>query len=365
MTFRNPGTGDVPAGAGRTGSGRAAAGRTGSASGRPGGSGRDRRTAVTVAAVWGALVCAALVAGPLALRDRLPDPLATHWGSNGVDGSMSFAAGLAPSLVLWGVAWVFLLVSAAHGEVLNRRGGRAGWWGFLAGGSVFALGVSGSILLANLDAADWRQAAMPGWAIPAVLVAALSTGVLAGYLGRGEPDRPVEPGDAPTMRLRPGRRAVWAGRAANRWMSWLSAAMLLAGVVSGTFLLLGAPAGEAVWAVLLPLLPLAAIVSLVSDVRVRVGPDGLRVGFGPFSWPAFRVPTEKIAWATAERRSPAEVGGWGLRGLPGTGRLAVMVRGGECLVVRRAGGGDLIVSVDDAERAAALLNAYAAEAAAA
>ncbi|MET9069930.1 hypothetical protein [Streptosporangium sandarakinum] len=364
MTFRNPGGSDVPADAGRTGPGRTAAGRTGSAAG-PTGSGGGRRTAVTVAAVWGALVSAALVAAPLALRDRLPDPLATHWGSNGVDGSMSFAAGLAPSLVLWGVAWVFLLVSAAHGEVLNRRGGRAGWWGFLVGGSVFALGVSGSILLANLDVADWRQAAMPGWAVPAVLGAAIAAGVLAGYLGRGEPDRPIEPEDAPAMRLRPGQRAVWAGRATNPWLSRLSALLLVAGVVSGVFLVLGAPVGGAVWAALLPLLPLAVILSLISDVRVRVGPDGLRVGFGPLSWPAFRVPTGKIAWATAERRSPVEVGGWGLRGLPGTGRLAVMVRGGECLVVRRAGGGELVVSVDDAERAAALLNAYAAEEAAA
>ncbi|GAA3426631.1 hypothetical protein ACQP10_11390 [Streptosporangium sandarakinum] len=354
MTFRNPGRGDIPAGAGRTGS----------AAGRSGGSGRGRRTAVTVAAVWGTLICAALIAAPLALRDRLPDPLATHWKSAGPDSAMSFGAGLAPSLVLWGVAWAFLLVSAAHGEVLNRRGGRAGWWGFLVGGSVFALGVSGSILLANLDVADWRQAAMPGWAVPAVLGTAAVTGALAGYLGRGEPDRPIEPGDAPAMRLRPGQRAVWAGRATNRWLLWLSAAMLLAGVVSGAFLVLGAPVGETAWVAILPLLPLAVIVSLISDVRVRVGPDGLRVGFGPLSWPAFRVPTGKIAWAAAERRSPAEVGGWGLRGLPGTGRLAVMVRGGECLVVRRAGGGELVVSVDDAERAAALLNAYATEEAA-
>ncbi|MFF0306067.1 hypothetical protein ACFYSC_01500 [Streptosporangium sp. NPDC004379] len=324
-----------------------------------------KRTAVTVALVWGTLVCAALVAGPLALRDRLPDPLATHWDSAGPDSAMSFDTSLVPSLIIWGVAWVLLIVAAAHGGVLERQGGRAAWWGFLFGGSVFALGVSGSILLANLDAADWRQAALPGWMIPAVLGAAIAAGALSGFLGRGGPDRPVGPEDAPTMRLRPGQRAVWAGRATNPWMLSLSMAMLLAGVISVGFLVLGTPVGEAVWAVLLPLLPLALIVSLVSDIRVRVSPDGLRVGFGPFSWPAFRVPTEKIAWAAAERHNPLEVGGWGVRGLPGTGRLAVMVRGGECLVVRRADGGRLIVSVDDAERAAALLNAYAAETAAA
>jgi hypothetical protein len=31
------------------------------------------------AAAWGLSVAAALVAAPLALRGRLPDPLAAHW----------------------------------------------------------------------------------------------------------------------------------------------------------------------------------------------------------------------------------------------------------------------------------------------
>lgn len=324
-----------------------------------------KRTAVTVALVWGTLVCAALVAIPLALRDRLPDPVATHWSMTAPDGNMSLTTSIVAGLGLWVALWAFLLVSAARGRLLGTRGGRANWWGFLFGGSVFVLAVSGSTFLVNLDVADWRQAVMPGWTVPAVLGAAFGTGLLAAYLGRGEADRPADPEDAPAMRLRPGQRAVWAGRATNPWLSSLSVAMLLAGMVSGGFLILGTPVGEAVWVVLLPLLPLALIVSLVSDIRVRVSPDGLRVGFGPFSWPAFRVPAEKIAWAAAERHNPLEVGGWGVRGLPGTGRLAVMVRGGECLVVRRADGGRLIVSVDDAERAAALLNAYAAETAAA
>ncbi|MEV0344529.1 hypothetical protein AB0H88_02095 [Nonomuraea sp. NPDC050680] len=45
------------------------------------------------AAAWGLVVAAALVAAPLALRDRLPDPLAAHWRSGLVpDGERSFTA---------------------------------------------------------------------------------------------------------------------------------------------------------------------------------------------------------------------------------------------------------------------------------
>jgi hypothetical protein len=38
-----------------------------------------------------------------------------------------------------------------------------------------------------------------------------------------------------------------------------------------------------------------------------------------------------------------------------------MLRGGECLVVRFASGGELGISIDDAQRGAALLNALIAQ----
>ncbi|MFD2353566.1 hypothetical protein ACFSTC_36430 [Nonomuraea ferruginea] len=34
----------------------------------------------TIAVLAGAVVAAAVVGPPLALRDRLPDPMAVHWG---------------------------------------------------------------------------------------------------------------------------------------------------------------------------------------------------------------------------------------------------------------------------------------------
>ncbi|MEI5099387.1 hypothetical protein RB200_13260 [Streptomyces sp. PmtG] len=82
--------------------------------------------------------------------------------------------------------------------------------------------------------------------------------------------------------------------------------------------------------------------------------QGLEVAFGPLGWPVRRWAPGAIEAAYAEHRTPAQVGGWGYR-LSGLG-TTVMLRGGECLVIR-AKGKDFAVSVDDAERGAALLNA--------
>ncbi|WP_344953990.1 hypothetical protein, partial [Sphaerisporangium flaviroseum] len=310
---------------------------------------------VTVAVVWGALVAAVLVAVPLALRDRLPDPLATHWSGSGPDGTMSFTGTLVFDLAFWVIAWVLLIGAVLRGVTRHARLWRAHWWGFLFGWAVLALGVAGSILYANLDVADWRQAVLPGRLIAAVVGAAAVTGVLAGYLGRGEPDSARDyAAQAPAMRLRPGQRAVWVSRVSNPWLIVLSAAALVAAVVVAALYVAGVLAGQIVWTILGSLLLVVLLGFATGSVGVRVDAEGLRVGFGPFGRPARHTPISKIESAWAERRNPGDVGGWGLRGLPGTGRVTLMLRGGDCLVIRRTSGGEFAVSVDDAERGAAL-----------
>ncbi|MBG0816244.1 hypothetical protein [Planomonospora sp. ID82291] len=337
-----------------------------STSAPPGGRASSRGAALTVAALWGALVTAVLVAVPLVLRDRLPEPVAVHWSGGSVpDRSMSFVGDLATGLALWGVAWAFLVGAALHGAALRARPTRVHWWGFLFGWAVFALGVQGSTLLANLDAGHWRRALLPGWTVLAVLGAAVAVGVLAGWLGRGEPDRaPERPEEAPRLRLRPGRRAVWVSRTSNPWLLALSAVALSAAAGAAVLTAVGALDGSAAW-IPVVVAALTALLGLATaTVQVRVDSDGLRIGFGPLARPAYRVPAAAIESARVERAVPGRVGGWGLRSLPGTGRVTLMLRGGEHLVVRRTTGGEFAVSTDDAERGAALLNAYAAESAA-
>ncbi|GIH94586.1 hypothetical protein ACFFMN_19315 [Planobispora siamensis] len=325
----------------------------------------SRGPAIAVAAVWGSLVTAVMVAVPLALRDRLPDPMATHWSGGSVpDDSKSFTVNLVVDLTLWGVVWIVLLAAALHGAGLRTRIIRINWWAFLFGWAVFALGVQGSTLYANLDAATWREAELPPWMIFAVLLAGFAVGALAGYLGRGAPDpatgRPAGP--PPALRLRPGRHTVWVSRVSNRWLTSLAVAALVAALVVAGLIMVGVADTPAAWSFLAAAVPIALLGVATATVRVTVDPRGLRVGLGPWGWPARRTRVESIESAWAERRTPGEVGGWGIRGIPGTGRVTLMLRAGDHLVVRRTGGGEFAVSADDAERGAALLNAYIAEA---
>lgn len=84
-------------------------------------------------------------------------------------------------------------------------------------------------------------------------------------------------------------------------------------------------------------------------------PSSIEVG-AALGRPVRRWQAAEIESARAENRTPAQAGGWGYR-LGGLG-TTVMLRGGECLVIRMRGKGEeFAVSMDDAERGAALLNA--------
>lgn len=308
-----------------------------------------------VGTAWGLIVTAVLVLLPLSLRDRLPEPLATHW-NDGPDRSTAFTAHLVGTLLLWLVPWAILMGVVLHGRMLERRLSRVYWWSFLVGIGVLVVGMELGTLTANLDRASWTQAELSGWAVVAALAAAAATGALAGFLGRGAPDQPSPAGEnVPALRLRPGQRSVWVSRVSNRWQIGLvvaSGVPLVAIVDLG--LLGGVPIG--VWVTLALVSAIAlAFGLLLSSVTVAVTDDGLAIGFGPFGWPVRRIRLSKIDSAWSEQRFPSQVGGWGLRGLPGS--AAIMLRGGECLVIRYRSGGQLVISIDDAERGASLINA--------
>lgn len=313
------------------------------------------------AATWGLIVTAALLAAPLALRDRLPDPLATHWRPGLMsDGEMSFTAYLLMSVAVWCVAWAVLFGIAVHGKAMERRLGRMYWWGSQAGVSVFALGMSGTTLLANLGAPTWRQADLDGRIMVAVNGAALAVALLAGYLGRGGLDqRPPAGEEPPRLRLRPGQRSVWVSRITNPWLIAVSTAAVVALAVTSVLRLTGVVAGGAAGSALTGLVIVLFAGLLTSSLTARVTGDGLAIGFGPLGWPVRRIRLSKIDTAWSEVRYPSQVGGWGVRGLPGS--ATIMLRGGECLIIRYRSGGQLAVSVDDAERGAALINALIAE----
>lgn len=319
-----------------------------------------RSRALTIGGVWGLLVTAALVAFPLSVRDRLPDPLATHWTPDGPDGSQSLTVVVLAGLALWVVTWALLMGLAVHGSLFARRLGRIYWWGSLFGMSVFALGMAFSTLVANLDRPSWQEATLLNITLTGTAVLALGAGVLGGYLGRGEPDQPRPPAEAPPqLRLRQGQRSVWVGRTANPWLQLMAAVPVVVIVVMGGLQLFGVGMLAVTLAVSAAMVAVFIAGIVTSSISVRVTEDGVAIGFGPLGWPVRRIRLSAIDTAWAEQRFPSQVGGWGLRGLPGS--ASIMLRGGECLVLRYRSGGQLVISIDDAERGAALINALIEE----
>lgn len=311
---------------------------------------------LALACAWSALVLAALLTGPLALRDRLPDPIATHWGFSGdADDATSLALFPLLPVVIWVVAAAFAVGVGWSGKRRSHRGTAAALLG--ATGTLFC-GITASTIAANLDRLDWRLAALPVWHVSVILAGAGAAGLLGFWLGSRGPDEPAEQGESSgELPLDPARRAVWVSSAS-------SPVMLAVG--GGALLVAVAIAGVAMWRsepmALVgagPALLVSLVISLFATARVHVDERGVRTALGPLRRPVRRIPLSRITAARVATYRALEVGGWGYRLLPGS--TAIMLRGGDCLVLRLTSGRDFVISVDRPDRGAELVNALLAE----
>ena len=104
-------------------------------------------------------------------------------------------------------------------------------------------------------------------------------------------------------------------------------------------------------------LALALVAAMFSWV-VRVDGAGLSIR-SALGVPRTRIPLDEMVQARATTvQCLAEFGGWGWRTAM-DGRTGILLRSGEALEVTRTGGGVFLVTVEDAETAAALLNTLA------
>ncbi|MGW7366082.1 DUF1648 domain-containing protein [Streptomyces sp. NPDC054841] len=303
---------------------------------------------------WTAGTLALLVALPLGASGRLPDRLATHWdgGSGEPDGSMPlWAATFFPALI-W--AGMVLGVGLAVRRTVAGSGGAPRGWAAVAllSGGVFLTGTQASVVRANMDHTDWHDAdPVTLWVVGTGVAAAVAG--LAGWLVIRRTPMATTPSvpAGPSMQIPEGERYVWLSRTSN---PWLHAASALTGLMA-IAVVLAAVGGlmPLQWALVAPFALASLLLLGCASVQARASDKGLEVAFGPLGFPARHWAVEDIASARVENRTPAQVGGWGYR-LSGLG-TTVMLRSGECLVIRSKGK-DFAVSVDDAERGAALLN---------
>ncbi|MCK7626428.1 DUF1648 domain-containing protein [Streptomyces sp. RS10V-4] len=278
---------------------------------------------------------------------RLPERLATHFGTDGrPDGYSS-----APGFLLGCLA--VLLVLGVGLSVLVRLPMAPPNGRLLVATAYFTAPVLGYpaalVLLGNAGAAGPDAVRLPGWQVAAVLAGGLACGALGWLLAGADPEwRPAEPGRAGRLDLPAGVRAGW-----TRTVSSLPLAALAAVTVGGG-VVLGALAGWGGGAVLVLG---GVLVAVHCSVRVTADRRGLTLTPALLPVPLRRIPLEKVAEASSRRIAAlAEYGGWGYR--IRSGGSGLLLRSGEGLVLRLTSGREFVVTVDDSATAAALLNTY-------
>lgn len=298
-------------------------------------------------------VVVALVVAP-------PGDVYVHWS---IDGTPD---GTAPAwTVVAGMAVLALAPPLTVGLLLvaTRREGPSSLQKFLAAVAVWLsafLSVLGIWILvgqrAGMDSAPpvWTGLVLAaGFGLGLALISTWVTPRVVAVDAAGRVATPIA--------LAAGERAVWIGRVR------LATAGIVA-IVAAILFSLGAAIvaalvtdGQLVALLLVPVV-LAAVLLLTSSWTVRVDDAGLSVR-SITGWPRFRVPAAEVASAgTIDVRPLGEFGGWGIRAGRGR-RTGIVMRSGESLEVQRRDGRALVVTVDDAGTAAALLGAVAERAA--
>ncbi len=299
----------------------------------------------TAAVVVPAAMLVSLAALPLLFAGDLPDPVAIHWGAGGEpNGKLAVGGFVLMVAVLYAVIWLVSLAAHRGGTLLAPVVAVV----FFVGGLLLAAMVT--TLVANRGATSWSDAGDVGFGSVAVILGSGLVAGVAGWLlggGRRSVFPPVtgQP-SVPAVELGADDVAVWMSAGVSIWVPALGLAGLVAAMVlqGGTGLLFGA---------------IGIVLLAVAAVRVTVGPDGVEIGLGWWGWPRRVIPLEQIARAEALQVEPLAYGGWGYRILSGrvlTGARAIVVRRGPGLRLVRDDRPDLVVTVDDAGRGAALVN---------
>ncbi|PRX43902.1 hypothetical protein B0I33_11367 [Prauserella shujinwangii] len=307
-------------------------------------------------ATLGIPAVAAGLAGWLRLRwaDRLPDPVAVHWGAGGEpDGAASVDT---ITVALFCAGGALALLGATLALVALRRGAAVLRWllGFYAWLAALPSAALVSTLWANLGAESWRAAADAGWSLVLLLGGSAVAALLGALVGPSVPARrgAGEGGDRPSIGLAPGQRATWTGGSTNRW---LAASFLPAPAVLVAIDLAGA-ADVPLFLYLVVTVPGLAITAALSRLRAVVDSTGVSVRMGWFGLPRRHLPLADIAHADADRLGMLAMGGFGVRVNPVTGDTGYVLRGGPALVLSLRSGRRVFVTVDRPEQAAGLVN---------
>ncbi len=314
---------------------------------------RRRRHLTGAAVLFGSLLVI-LVAAAIAWswQSRLPDPIASHWGVGGKPDGFSSVGGAIGLLLGLGGGLVLLFGGATWGmgrtSVIRRIAAASTVWAAL----FMSLVILGTLYI-QLDLPDARDAggvngvmlvALLGSLLPAIVVAAVLPG------DERLPTTAPVAADAPRVKLVDGERATWIGRVSSPVAFVIAVPVLILSVVMVVI--------AQAWAMLAISVAVMVTVVTLSAFVVRVDRAGLTIR-SALGWPRYRVPLDEVVRADVTQVSPVkDFGGWGWR-VGKDGRVGVVLRKGDSLLVERTGGRSIVVTVDRADQAAGLLNALA------
>ncbi|MEE4024733.1 DUF1648 domain-containing protein [Gordonia sp. PKS22-38] len=284
-------------------------------------------------------------------RAELPNPVATHWSIDGADGFSGHTFVIAAPIVVGAIGAVLgcLVFAATRDRNLVQSA-----TGLVAGVSISIIAVVVLTTADQRDVTDASAVPTPQWQI----LCALGLGIVCGIgvaaatprWSQAVADRDI--GERPELFLNSAERFVWT-RAVSMSATAsviLSAALVVLATVS---FVLGS------WIVVAILAVVVILTALLWGVRVTVNRSGVTTR-GLLGWPRTTVPIAEIDHAeVVPVRAMRDFGGYGYR-IAAHGDLKgakgfVLRSGSALLVVRRDGRRDIVV-VDDAAKAAGLIN---------
>lgn len=289
---------------------------------------------------------------------QMPETVAIHWGASGADG---FGPAWSTPVILAGVIVLLVVLLAA----CALPGWRAGEWGST---QRFVGALGPAIVVFFTVGITWSFGAQRGLSDPAdapSILLPFAVGALAGAVVgiiawfaqpavtlSGGSGAGLSPAD---IALGQGERAVWLRTTtmSTPGLAFIVGATLLMVGLSVVFVLSGSAMA---WVLALLTVLLVVLTVTMCVFRVRVDTEGLRVT-SLLGIPRFRVPVADIASVSVIEVSPmSQFGGWGIR-LSLDGRFGVVLHRGAAIEVTRHRGRTFVVTVDDAETGAGLLNA--------
>jgi len=318
---------------------------------------RARRMFILVAVLVPIVITTVALVVLLSWLPSLPEQVATRWGVDGADG-FGPAATYLWLLLGVGLGIPALMVVTTLVAVGSHWGGAARLMGAIAAGmAAFAAVTSIGSLAIQRDLSESSEIPGIGGVVAVSFVALL---VVAGAAWAVQPrvraprGRTLEPRYA--VHIEKGERVVWiATTSMPRGVVAFLLVVLLGLVALAAYLLGTGTEGGGI--VALVVLVVGISLAATASFRVMITPEGFAAR-ALLGWPRVRVPLDEVESARAVDISPfGEFGGWGWR-VAVDGRSGIVLRRGPAIEVSRRGRRPFLVTIDGAEEAAALLQAY-------